>query len=179
MDQEQSFEFSMMQRDVYHKLRRGGYLPDEGERRIAQYLSLPAFDNPISWDVIQVPKRREPDGTMLFRTCWRMDLDLQALSTPVERLKYPRPFVPTIDVTQHVIDRSRIESILAQFQSIPVPLAIAEPPSGLDGATFEVFVGGYFCNARISWWCELPDEWAALKPVVTEFVEYFEDACGL
>jgi hypothetical protein len=59
---------------------------------------------------------------------------------------------------------------------VRVPLAVARPHSGCDGVSFELSVGEFFCNARIGWWCDLPDEWQELGPAVAELAQLFEQA---
>jgi hypothetical protein len=100
-----------------------------------------------------------------------MDVDGDAMRSPVERLKYPRPYSPTIEVNWVLVDRGRVEAILARLREIPIPLVVNHRV-GLDGTTVELSVG----NTRISWWQDLPEEWQALGPVIVDLTQYFDQA---
>jgi hypothetical protein len=167
-------EFCAIRNAVYDGLRFGTYIDRMHSVPVCQYLVLPAFENPFSWDVIRVAARGAGAQARLYRSCWRMDRDQEAFGSPVERLKYPRPFRPAVEVGWALIDLARVETLLARIRSIRVPLAVVNPPSGCDGVSYELSVGGFFCNARVGWWCDMPGEWQALRPVVAELVEWFE-----
>ena len=94
----------------------------------------------------------------------------------MERLKHPRPYRPTVEVSSASIDAASIEGLIRRFQTIPVPLAVAEPTSGLDGTSYELEIGDPFRNARIAWWERLPQEWQALGPLVEEMRGLFESS---
>jgi hypothetical protein len=106
----------------------------------------------------------------------RRDIDSQAMRNPVERLKHPRPYPPTIEVDWVPIDRPVIEAVLAGLRANAIPLAVANAPMGCDGTSFELFVGDGFCNARITWWCNLPREWQKLQRSIAELRQVFEQA---
>jgi hypothetical protein len=174
MDREQIDEFVAIRDEVYEGLRLGTYIDRQHSVLVCRYLILPAFENPVSWDVVRVVARGAGAQTRLYRVCWRMDLDERALSSPVERLKHPRPFRPTVEVDWGPIDLPRVEALLARLGSIRLPLAVANARSGCDGVSFEFRIGGAFCSAHIRWWCDMPDEWRELRPVVSELAELFE-----
>jgi hypothetical protein len=176
VDREQMDEFYAVQEAVYDGLRLGRYIDRHRSVPVCQYLVLPAFENPVSWDVIRVVSRTAGAQTRLYRSCWRMDLDDRAMSSPVERLKHPRPFKPTVEVDWVLVELARVEELVARFRSVRVPLAVARSHSGCDGVSFELSVGEFFCNARIGWWCDLPDEWLELQPVVSDVAQLFERA---
>jgi hypothetical protein len=66
------------------------------------------------------------------------------------------------------------EAILSRLRSVRIPLTLAQMSAGLDGTSFELAVGNFFCNARIGWWCKLPNEWQELAPIVTELEQLME-----
>ncbi len=176
MDREQMEEFYAVREAAYDGLRLGTYVDRHRSIPVCQYLILPSFENPVSWDVIRVAARRAGAQTRLYRSCWRMDVDSEAMRTPVERLKHPKPYLPTIEADWALIDLSTVQESLSRLRSAPVPLAIAEPVVGCDGTTFELSVGEFFCNARISWWCDLPKDWQSLRPIIVELEQAFEQA---
>src|SRR5688500_6819085 len=97
-----------------------------------------------------------------------MDEDNHAKSSPVERLKHPRPYQPTLETDWALLDAARLDAILSRIRHVRIPLSLADAIAGCDGTSFELAVGDFFCNARIGWWCEMPKEWQELAPVVTE-----------
>jgi hypothetical protein len=176
MDRELMEEFYAVREAVYDGLRLGRYIDRHRSVPVCQYLVLPAFENPVSWDVIRVASRTAGAQTQLYRSCWRMDLDDRAMSSPVERMKYPRPFKPTVEVGWTLVELARVDALVARLRLVRVPLAVARPHSGCDGVSFELSVGEFCCNARVGWWCDLPDEWQELGPVVAELAQLFEQA---
>jgi len=94
----------------------------------------------------------------------------------VERLKRPRPYNPTLETDWVLVDKGKLEAILSPLCAIRIPLTLPSARAGCDGTSFELAVGDFFCNARIGWWCDLPDEWQELRPVVAELERLFESA---
>src|SRR5262245_23249262 len=103
-----------------------------------------------------------------------MDIDRGVFMSPMERVKHPKLYRPTIESDWVLIEGARVDSALAKLRSTAVPLAIANWAGGCDGTSFELSVGDSSCNARISWWCELPEEWRELAVIVTELEQLFE-----
>ncbi len=173
MDREQMDEFGAVRQTACDALRFGALMDQHRPLAVCQFLILPSFENAVSWDVTKVASRKEGAHTRLYRSCWRMDIDSQAMSSPVERCKHSRPYRPTIEVDWVPIDEAQIDGLLKKLRLVPVPLAVASNHAGLDGTFFELTVGGFFCSARIVWWCSIPDEWRALQPVVSELERLF------
>jgi hypothetical protein len=168
-------EFEAVREAAYHGLRSGSFVGDAG-LPLCRFVVLPSFHNAIAWDVRSLRVRGKSAESRLFRSCWRRDLDLQALGSPVERLKHPRPYRATVEVASVSIDPADIGRLIRRFQSTPIPLAIAKPPVGLDGTSYELKIGGPFCRAQITWWVRLPEEWAALAPLIDEMAALFESS---
>lgn len=175
MEIEHLGEFDALRETAWAGLRSGSFADGAGWP-LCRYVVLPSSQNPVAWDVRSPPARRKSAEAVVFRSCWRMDLDSQAFGSPVERLKHPRPYRPTVEVGSAPIDAAKIEGLIGRLWAIPVPLAIAEPPYGTDGTYYELEVGDVFCHARIGWWAQLPEEWEALGPVVAELVALFESS---
>jgi hypothetical protein len=174
VDREQIDEFYRLKELAYETLRLGRYLDRHLSVPICQFLTLPSFENPFGWDVIQMVSSQEVAQTRLYRSCWRMDLDSQAMSSPLERLKHPHPLSPTIEVNWVLVDALKLEKILSQLHNIQIPLTLPIQQIGCDGTSFELAIGDFFCNARIGWWCDMPEEWKELQPVVTELERLFK-----
>jgi hypothetical protein len=142
-----------------------------------QLLILPSFENPVCWDVLDIDfDDNDTAGTRLHRTCWRMDVDSEALNDPIERLKHPRPYLPTMETDSADLDRATLQAVLAKFSEIPMRLNVKSSNMGCDGTTFEFACGHYFWNARLRWWNELPAEWQSLREPLQELQDLFESA---
>ncbi len=175
MDQEHIDEFSAVRRTAFEGLRTGRYAGGAGAS-LCRLVALPAFDNAVAWEVRVQAGRAKPAEPCLFRACWRADVDLQAFASPVERLKHRQPYHPTVEVASVPINGAKLDRLLLQFRAIPVPLSAARFAVGTDGTSYHLELGDSFCNARITWWVELPDEWAALEPVIGELRDLFESS---
>ncbi len=175
MDPEHFNEFNEVRHAVYDGLRSGFYVGRDNGLPVCRLLVPPSFGNAVGWDVLTKPIRRKPAQPRLFRSCWRMDLDGTALGSPVERLRHPRPYRPTVEVDSAPIDGAKIEELIRRLRNIQVPLVVAEAPFGLDGTRYELELGS-LARARLAWWVRLPKEWEALGPVIEEMTELFESS---
>ena len=176
MDREQMDEFQAVRESAFDALRLGTLIDRHRSARVCQFVILPSFENPVSWDVIKVVSRKDGAQTRLYRSCWRMDVDSQAMDSPVERLKHPRPYNPTLETDWVLVDQGRLAAVLSLFCTIRIPLTMGTARAGCDGTSFELAVGDFFCNARIGWWRDLPEEWQELRPLVAELESLFESA---
>lgn len=175
VDFEHLDEFYAVREAACDGLRSGGFIGDAGWP-VCRFVVLPSFENSVAWDVRSLRVRGKPAEAQLFRSCWRMDLDQQTLLSPVERLKHPRPYRPTVELGSVPIDAARIEGLMHRFQTIGVPLAVANPPTGCDGTNYELEIGHFFYHVRIGWWVRLPDEWKTIAPVIEEMAALFESS---
>jgi hypothetical protein len=77
----------------------------------------------------------------------------------------------------HLISRSDGEAIIEQLHR--VKFGIIEPtPPGCDGTTFVLTVGSRYGGSptlSLTWWGELPAEWAHLQPVVDGLMKTARD----
>jgi hypothetical protein len=169
-------EFETVRKAAIDALRCGQHIARSPLSVICQLLVLPSFEDAIRWDVVEASS--PPNGRQLHlqRTIWRMEVDSGAFRSPIERLKHPRPYLPTIETGIVNVNSARLDSILSQFRTIRIPLAVEDPQSGLDGTAFELRLGGPFCSARIAWRCNLPNEWREFHPVVRDLEAFFNDS---
>jgi hypothetical protein len=166
-------EFVAVRAAVHEGLRNGAFIDRTGWS-CCRIVILPSFENCVAWDARVIRKRRRPPEHRLYRSCWRMDTDTQNLLSPLERLKHPRPYRPTVEVRATAIDGARIDELVQRFCGLPIPLGVAAPPIGCDGTSYELQLGHFFCHARIGWWNSLPAEWKAIEPLVDELISLFE-----
>ena len=169
-------ELDTIRETVYDGLRLGSYVNCTDGWPICRLVILPCFENAIVWDVLRVTVRGQPDQARLYRSCWRMDVDLHALGSPVERPQVSRSVPPDrrgrLGAGGRRDDRSPDRSTPLH----PDPDVGRPSPGGLDGTSYELSIGELFCHSRINWWERLPQEWIALKPVVEEMTQLFESS---
>jgi hypothetical protein len=176
VEREQMDEFSTVRESAYDALRNGTLIERRRSVPVCQFLILPSFENPVSWDVIKSFSRKDGPQTRLYRSTWRMDVDVEAMRSPVERLRHPRPYDPTLETDWVLVDAVKLEAVLLKIQSTRIPLVPANAPIGADGTAFELAVGDPYYHARIGWWCEVPVEWQELTPLIAELERLFETA---
>lgn len=173
MEHEQIVEFEFVRNLAHNALRLGSSLDVAGSR-VCQLRKLPSFENSVSWDLIKANSRGSGTQMRLYRSCWRMDVDCKAMSSPNERLKHFRSYNPTIESKWVPVNEEEVKSILARFHAIRIPLLMTSKQIGCDGTSYEMAVGDFFCNARIGWWCDLPEEWRELRLVLTDLERLIE-----
>lgn len=174
MDREQIDEFHGVRKTAYDALRFGTLIDRHRSKTVCQLLIMPSFQNAICWDVVDVRPKREDAQMRLHRSCWRMDVDWQALSSPIKRLKHPRSYHPTLETGWVVLNAQKLEAIFEHFRTVSIPVVPRDVHVGCDGTSYEFTVGDHFSSVRISWWCELPPEWKHLAPLIAELERLFE-----
>jgi hypothetical protein len=117
---------------------------------------------------IQSVTRRFPDrlrerGFDVVARTWRYSIDSAKLETPIERLKHPRPLLPTIDTQSARIEKLQVDSLIASLSQIRVPVHPLDASMGLDGTSFELQIGDHFCGSEFHWWSAYSGEW---KPLI-------------
>jgi hypothetical protein len=165
MELERVHEYGRLRDDIVRKLRHCAFV-EEG-RHVFQYLILPSFTPPISWDVFRQRRRDHEDDFVLVRSAWRSDLDQERLRSPVERLRHPYPLVPTIEVHLLKAPSNDLATLASEVNALSLPIGAPPRVGGVDGVTYEVAIeAAPFCffaaKCRLSWWHKPPAEWHEL-----------------
>jgi len=182
LDQEQAREYRRLQDDMTTKLRHHAFVDDRGSLHAFQYLVLPSFTPPVAWDVFRRRRRNQDDDFVLVRSCWRSDLDLEKLQTPVERLRHPYPLIPTIEVHQLTCASRELARLAAELAAMKLPVGAPASAFGCDGVTFEIAIEqpphyiALAAKCRLSWWDKPPEGWEALAAWVQRAESIFEGA---
>lgn len=100
-----------------------------------------------------------------------MTHDLEAFSTPIERLKHPRPYAPTLESIQFDPELLDAESVLTRIFKIRLPLKLTKNWISLDGTSFEMQIGNGTNGILLQWHNQLPDEWLELSEIVESLNE--------
>jgi hypothetical protein len=69
VEREQMDEYAVVEKAAYDGLRFSAYIERHHSFRMCQFLILPSFENPVSWDVMDVGVRRTRPQTRLYRSC--------------------------------------------------------------------------------------------------------------
>jgi hypothetical protein len=166
-------EFSALHEQVTTGLRNRVYLGAVQGDCVAQLLVLPAFQNPAAYDIIRAVREEGRDEYKVMHSCWRRDLDLPVFQSPVDRMRHPRPFRPTVVVLDAPVASDTIRGFMEELRALSVPLHVEPAARGVDGVTFEIAFGGFWANARIGWWVEPPTEWRPFDEVLNRMLERF------
>lgn len=174
MEQEQTYDFGHVQEAAIERLRNASWWRSTRKGFLKfQLLKLPSFENAVSWEVREIHVPHRDPQTRLYRYCWRMDSDLDAFSSPVKRLKHPRPYTPTFEAGYVEADPTIVPRFQQRISSTPVSLVDAKNSNGLDGVIFELALGDFY-QSRLCWWCKLPEEWQPLQPIIDDMFREFE-----
>jgi hypothetical protein len=65
-----------------------------------------------------------------------------------------------------------LAAILREIAGLRLPLA-ASGSWGVDGTGFKLEIG-HMPSATLTWWLRIPEEWAALKPIVAQIERVVE-----
>ena len=182
MESEQIREFGQLRDEVTARLRHHAYIDDQNARHVFQYLILPSFTPPISWDVFRRRRKGSSNEHMLLRTSWWSDVDGEKLRTPVERLRHPYPLVPTIEVHELSAPSADLERLAQQLAAVELAIGASPEVGGVDGVNYEVAIEqpssciGQSARCRLSWWCQPPAAWSGLRAWAMEAENVFESA---
>jgi len=147
MDREQQFEFQSLTDRARAQLRAG-----EWNLRLSVFPSL--HTNPQSIGI-----RKSSRSIRLVWRRWRCDLDAEKLCTPVERLRHPQTFDPTINQHELNLDEAVWSGITERTQALVITANPAEAHIGLDGTSFEFAVSAAFQSCELHWWEATPSAW--------------------
>ena len=114
-------------------------------------------------------KEKKPFAAL---SVWRSDLDLEKLRSPIERLKYPKDLLPTIQNDVIWLTDAEVQSIEQSIRGISIPLYLGQPAmAGCDGTRYEFRYSEMFFGASIHWWEDHPTEWRSFTQTITQIAE--------
>lgn len=180
MDSESAFQFHLLERDAINRLRAHAFIDDRNAHHVFQYFVVPSFTPAVSWDVFQRRRIGAENEYVLYRSCWRRDVDLEKFCAPSDQMRSLYPASPTIDVHRIGIDSPQLEAVGMALRVIAIPIGARDPFGGVDGVTYEVALEQpphYFASpakCRVSWWHEPPAEWQSLHDWSREVGRTFE-----
>ncbi|MBL8892741.1 MAG: hypothetical protein JNL67_22385 [Planctomycetaceae bacterium] len=166
MEQLQQLEWNELRSRTWSLLRQRDHILRSKHTPLFQYLVRPSFADTWCIDIVQTG-----DVIGVYHTTWRLTHDLEAFSTAIERLKYPRPYDPTLESMQFDPKLLDIDSVLKRISKIRLPLKLTENRISLDGTSFEMQIGNGTNGILLQWQNQLPDEWRELSEIVESLNE--------
>jgi hypothetical protein len=145
-------------------------------RRVFSFWAFPSFTPSFCWTVYAPLPFAKAAHPFAEYTVWRSDLDLEKLSSPVERLRHPQDLAPTIEAESVSLAFSAIEAMESTISDIAIPLCLRGPSVvGLDGTRYEFQYGRIFFSASLEWWESHPEEWRPFTAALVTVVENLDD----
>lgn len=162
MEQEQADEICQLRDAILANLRHHSFI--DGGQHVFQYLVIPSFSPTVSFDVFKRCMNASNNDFVLTKTVWRSDLDLAKLSSPVERLRHPRPLQPTIEIHVLSVPSETLENLFKELSNLKQSVATCQSQLVLDGVGYEIALeqtvkSGMSSNDRLSWNEPPPSEW--------------------
>jgi hypothetical protein len=157
VDPQQFPEFYDIRTTACDGLCSGRFVAD-ARGLVCRLVALPSFENAVAWEVRSGSVQGKSVDPRLFRSCWRRVVDTRAFGSPMERLRHPRPYSPTIEATSAPIEATKIEAMIRKFRETPIPLAVSAPDFiGLDGTRYQLELADSYRHARTAPVCRGPD----------------------
>jgi hypothetical protein len=140
-------------------------------------LETPTFGAPKGWHICQ--SRPGTDQGVYFASVyvWEKIKDWERFDSPVKRIASRvdvSQIQPTVKTNHIELDEDFIEGLLQRIRHLKLPITPERSTIGLDGVTYEILFGNYFCNSSFSWWAEAPGEWIELETLVKEVIQHIE-----
>ena len=169
MEKEQAEEWYDLRQRATDLLRS-----DNGGGWLLQILVMRAFKPYLCWEIFE--QRDQEDGIHYVgqRTVWRSDTDAGKLASPVERLKHPRPLLPTLEKERMTLANAFVAAVLDDLKSIVAPVFVTSDIVGVDGTSYELAFNEGYVRARYHWWDEPPRPWQVLGQFVQGTLETLE-----
>lgn len=121
----------------------------------------PSFEPTSS---IGILRQTLPEGNHSYRIVYRVRRERPAATGILGSIK------ALICGGHSIIERTAdapaalVQTLTAQLASLPLAELNEQPPIGLDGTTYSLFVQANGMKAWGSWWCDEPKEW---RPVMS------------
>ena len=164
MEQLQQREWCELRSSTWRFLLQREHILRSKHLPLLQYLVMPSFTDTWCIDLV-----RSGDTLAAYHTTWFMTRDIKAFATAIERLKHPRPFVPTVESTPLDISNDTIASLMSKLAGAKVSLESIRNSISLDGTGYALQVGDGWTGVLLEWHNQLPDEWPdELTDVVRE-----------
>lgn len=179
MEQRQS-EWQQLQANALAILERpqqyvGLDIP-RGLRPALRVWHFPSFSEHSAWLVFRRSPNTKSGISLVQEFVWDRAEDYKRMSDPLVGIKHPLGFVPTPHIRTRAVEVSddQITSRLNSLADLDFKPFVEDRPFGLDGETFGIELLDAFNGARFAWWCDGPDDWAALTQWTKSSIKFFK-----
>jgi hypothetical protein len=162
-------EFGTVRREMQAKLRSGAYV--SFGTPLLRLAVLPSFDASYSFELRELRRGRTMQEARIVHTRWDIETDRRALLDPVERLRYPRPYVATVIQRSAELSATELEQVRSRLQSVSVPLAIEERYVAVDGTRYALEHFGHCRSLRLAWH-EVAERASPLSTLMDELLAF-------
>ncbi len=167
-------EWIEVQKDAVRLLCDESILP--GWHSVTGFTISPSFESNEDFRVYRKNQSNEDAELIGVHSTWQKTIDATVFSSPIERVKAPRPFIPGIDRTFHVISPGVWNTWLKKVHSLVVPLNPSGGCWGIDGTSYTIFVADHRCSINIEWWESLPRQLEAVGQVCSDLRNIVDDS---
>lgn len=144
-------EWSELQAKTCEHLRSRSHILQPKHRPVLQLLAMPSFEDMWCIDLVETAGEFSA-----FRTTWYSTQDVLAFENGLARLRYPRPFVATLESIRLDRSDSDVRHIINSFKAIDMPFDWLDSSISLDGTGYELS----FHEGRIlKWTNDVPLAW--------------------
>ncbi|MCW1886985.1 hypothetical protein OKA04_19760 [Luteolibacter flavescens] len=118
-------------------------------------LKIPSFEPCTAWTLF------EDQGTFCVRRIeWNQREDPETS--------------PGAQGSDAAINSSIATTLLDGLTALTIPVAPKTREAGIDGVSYSVIIGDYWCNSEFAWWVEPPEEWKKLAIWYDRAIAAFE-----
>ena len=148
----------------------------KSRRKVISLWHHPAFGLYRLWVLYDNIEPEELEGFCLLTVTWDRPFDVQRLRIdPMKGLKEGFHTGPTISSSETTLPKNKVNELLNKLRKLSIPAFVKNDSLGLDGEIYGIEVASVVASAKVSWWCEGPDEWRDLAQVATELINVFTE----
>lgn len=136
-------EWRELQTKTCEHLRSRSHILQPEHLPVLQLLTMPSFEDTWCIDLLETAGELSA-----FKTTWYSRQDVLAFENGLARLRYPRPFVATLESVRLGRSDSDVRQILNSFRAIDMPFDWLDSSISLDGTGYELS----FHEGRILKW---------------------------
>lgn len=177
MEEHQREDWYSLEQQAIELLRSGNIPSSLRVRQLFRLLVLPSFEAASSWEICKDVMTM--NRYFVIQRIWHKYSDLYKFETPIVRLRYPHPLLPTIEVQQYPLEVDWVEATQAALKSLVINVMVESDTIGLDGTSYEVAFDNGTVQARYYWWHEPPDGWRTLNLWFHQTLEALEQKVSL
>lgn len=152
---------------------------EAGIECLARIIVDPSFTTVENWRLFRRHKTT-PESYVVRWIFWNQQRDLERILAPSRVLpamrRYgPRQLGPMLETGEAALAPELADALFHRLAGIAVPVYAPPAGIGLDGATYHLRTGDFFCGAEYSWRETPPEPWLPLHDVVGALLRAFRE----